>query len=82
MYALPTAIVPKCRDIDNPKNGRINFAEDSKAPFDIGTMATYHCDLGYEAEGGDVIRYCQEDGISEYGVWNGTAPQCLGEYSG
>ncbi len=70
--------MPRCPDIDNPDNGRINFALDSTAPFDNGTIATYDCDLGYQPEGGDRERVCVENGFSEIGVWRGTAPVCAG----
>ncbi len=70
--------MPRCPDIDNPDNGRIDFAPDSMAPFDNGTIATYDCDLGYQSEGGDRVRVCEENGFSEIGAWRGTAPVCAG----
>ena len=79
---LSTAIVAKCPDIPNPLNGKIDFAEDNLAPFDLGTTATYICDLGYAVTEGSKMRVCVMDELGgEAGIWNGKAPTCDGQLS-
>ena len=81
---LHSAIVDqRCPDIPNPTNGRIDFTADDLAPFDVGTTATYVCDQGYvllNLNGGDTIRIrtCVLDNSSGIGLWNGSAPSCVG----
>ena len=69
-----------CSDIPDPENGDIMFAEGTTSPFEVGTIATYICNLGYSLMGGDSARTCEGDGTQEYGMWSGLAPECVGEY--
>ena len=68
-----------CPDIPNPLNGKIEFAEDKLAPFDLGTVATYICDFGYAVTEGNEMRVCVMDELSEAGTWNGNATTCDGQ---
>ena len=51
------------------------------APFELGTTATYVCDLGYGVLEDSDVRVCMKDGFSEIGMWNGTAPSCVRKLS-
>ncbi len=42
----------------------------------VGTVATYTCDTGYILNGGTTTRTCGSDG-----VWSGSAPTCLSEWT-
>ena len=59
-------------------NGQIDYASDDTAPFDVGTMATYSCDAGFELQGGDTVRTCMGDGSTRFGIWSGLTPTCVG----
>ena len=50
--------------------------EDSRARYELGTIATHHCDYHYFLEGKEERTCVQDDQIDTTGVWNGTAPTC------
>ena len=70
-----------CEDLSDPFNGQIKFANDndSKAPFVVGTTATYSCDVGFELQGGNTVRTCEGNETSRCGTWSGMTPICVGE---
>ena len=49
--------------------------------YDLGVIATYSCGTGYSLENGVEERVCQLDSMGSSGVWSGTAPECVGEYT-
>ena len=46
------------------------------ARYELGTIATHHCDYRYFLEGNEERACVQDDQIDTTGVWNGTAPTC------
>ena len=71
----PTCNSITCTSLSPIANGRISYSPDTTSPFDIETMATYSCDVGYFLSGSDT-RMCVGDGASVSGMWSGTAPIC------
>ena len=59
-----------CPILPSIPNGIITYAPDETPDFDIGTIATYQCNLGFSLVG-DMTRECGQDG-----VFNGMAPVC------
>ena len=78
MFILNTAI-DSCPDIADPVDGQIEFITDQLAPFDLGTLASYICAPGFGIDGGNTTRVCEGDGNNLFGIWNGTAPSCVGQ---
>lgn len=68
-----------CPHIPNPQHGRIEFEDDTTAPFELGTTATYQCELGFGLQGDYYVRTCVMDGLGPDAVWNASAPSCVGE---
>ena len=54
-----------CRNLDNPTNGRVDFAGTT-----FGSTATYTCNVGFELQG-ESTRTCQSNS-----QWSGNAPTC------
>ena len=52
----------------------ISYADDTVAPYSLGTVATYSCNVGYELVG-DVTRTCEE-GPGSSGGFGGEQPSC------
>ena len=48
------------------------------ADFDLGTIATYSCNEGYQliTETGDEMRLCVDGGDGNGGVFDGAEPRC------
>ena len=69
----------QCNDLNTPtfENGRIMYAEDNAAPFDLDTLATYECHDGFFLNG-EAERHCTvgEGRSSGIGTWDGIAPTC------
>ena len=65
-----------CQDLGDPFNGNISFKLDMTSTFDVMTIATYHCHIGYFLTGGDQVRVCMGTRNSTMGNWNGTKPYC------
>ena len=69
-----TAIV--CAELQEIENGAISYAPDSEGPvYDLGTVATYTCDEGFELIGED-SRTCEDVSNGPSGEFTGTAPTC------
>ena len=66
----------ECNDLEAIANGSISYMEDSRARYELGTIATHHCDYHYFLEGKEERTCVQDDQIDTTGVWNGTAPTC------
>ncbi|CAH1774655.1 unnamed protein product [Owenia fusiformis] len=61
--------MPKqCGDVPNVSNGKVKATSGN----DVGSVATYTCDIGYNLVG-EATRTCQPDQ-----TWSGTTPQCQG----
>lgn len=72
---LPSLIAVTCNELSTTDlEGTIIYSPDTVSPFDIGTMAIYECNSGYQATG---VRTCIDvmNG-SRLGVWNGTNVTC------
>ena len=54
-----------CRNLDNPTNGKVDFAGTT-----FGSTATYTCNVGFELQG-ESTRTCQSNS-----QWSGNAPTC------
>lgn len=67
----------RCTNLAAPSNGQINYQNDTSAPFDYQTTATYSCNSGYGLSPGDRVRTCIRSAAGP-GEWSGTAPTCLG----
>ncbi len=59
-------------------NGVIVYNVDMTAPYDVGTVATYSCDPGYELaiNPGSEMRSCEDAGDGSGGRFSGQAPTC------
>ncbi len=69
----PTAQCPPLPEI---ANGMISYSPDNTSDYNIGTVASYSCNPGYELRGGNVIRTCVDAGDDRGGVFSGQAPTC------
>ena len=71
---LPVAVF--CPLLPNPRNGLINYASDTTAPFDYQTTAQYQCNLGYGlvSSSSGTSKVC-----GPTGEWIGIAPVCNSE---
>ena len=71
MRPLITAII--CPSLGTLENGHIAYSEDS---FEIETVATYTCDVGFVLIG-DSTRGCiDDDQMDTIGIWNSTSSYC------
>ncbi len=66
-----------CLSLDEPENGIIMYNIDVLVPFDLGTTATYVCNIGFGLSGGVGVRTCIGNGKSSVGEWTESAPNCL-----
>ena len=73
---LFTAI--ECPALSTLANGDISYTPDMTGPLDFATIATHSCNTGFFLMGIGTLRSCGGDGSSTVGIWNGTAPTCLG----
>ena len=75
------SLVITCEELAPPLNGVIAYSEDTTAPFNVLTMATYACNSGYRLEGGSTERTCvrSDDSSSRMGIWTGASPSCEGD---
>ena len=71
VYYYSTAAIT-CPSLSPLTNGVISYSPDTSSPYDIGTMATYSCNVGFFLEG-DMARAC-----NNVGTWDGTNPSCTG----
>lgn len=68
-----------CLSLDEPENGIIMYSMDIEAPFDLGTTATYVCNIGFGLLEAIGVRTCTGDGSISMGEWTDTPPICLGQ---
>ena len=68
IHVLPPTVL--CNLLTVPTNGSISYSNDTR---DLGTVATYSCDPGYEVMG-DMTRTCDSAD-----TWSGTDTTCEGE---
>lgn len=62
------------------ENGTVTYATDTMANFELGTVATHSCEIGFVLLGA-VTRICMDDdGMDNIGVWSGSTPTCAGRY--
>ncbi len=72
-----------CPDLHDPINGRITYSSDYIAPFEVNTVATYSCDLGFGLDpNATFIRTCglasNNPDTDPIGEWNETVATCQG----
>ncbi|XP_064387505.1 uncharacterized protein LOC135335846 isoform X3 [Halichondria panicea] len=69
---------PVCNMLPMITNGVIVYNIDMTAPYDVGTVATYSCDPGYELviNPGSEMRSCEDAGDGSGGRFSGQAPTC------
>ena len=68
-----------CSELPALENGMISYGPDSEGPeYDLSTVATYTCDVGFELVGEDQMRTCVDVSNGLSGEFNGTAPTCQG----
>ena len=67
----------KCPDLPDPTSGRVTFAPDTVAPFNLSTTSTYSCDQGFGLNG-NPTRTCGSnvDNTNSEGLWSGVTPTC------
>ena len=63
-----------CDELDMIANGMISYNADMTAPYNVGTVATYSCNAGFELVG-SAMRTCENAGFSG-AVFSGQAPTC------
>ncbi|XP_064389993.1 uncharacterized protein LOC135337904 [Halichondria panicea] len=71
-----TVIPAQCPPLPEIANGMISYSPDNTSDYNIGTVASYSCNPGYELRGGNVIRTCVDAGDDRGGVFSGQAPTC------
>ena len=69
-----------CSSLSSISSGVIAYIPDTTPPFDLGTVAVYLCNEGFNLTGNN-LRTCSGDGSSVSGVWGGSAPVCAGRYT-
>lgn len=68
-----------CSSLNEPENGIIMYSLDILFPFDLGTTATYVCNVGFGLSDGVGVRTCTGDGSNSVGEWTETQPNCFGQ---
>ncbi len=64
-----------CNELEMIANGVIVYNVEMTAPYDVGTVATYSCNQGYELEGSE-MRTCEDAGDGRGKRFSGQAPIC------
>ena len=67
-----------CSALSEVENGMIVYNDDTGAPYDLETTATFQCKEGFVLLGGDIMRTCDDDGTTSNGIWSGMPPTCSG----
>ena len=67
-----------CSVLEDPNNGSVVYSVDMVAPFDLGTIATYVCTVGFGLAEANSTRMCAGDDSSVLGRWSGLASVCEG----
>ncbi len=80
MYYIYTAL---CDELAMITNGMIVYNADMTAPYDVGTVATYSCNPGFELviNPGSEMRTCADAGDGSGATFSGQAPTCEGKIS-
>ena len=67
-----------CDELGMIANGVIVYTGDMTAPHDVGTVATYSCNPGYELviNPGSEMRSCDDAGDGSGATFSGQAPTC------
>ncbi len=72
-----------CDALTSPDNfGRVSYSPDTIEPYDVGTVATYSCNInfGYGLTGSSTRTCVDGDRLTIVGVWNGVSPTCDCEF--
>ena len=69
------AVLAQCPPLSEIANGIISYFPDNTPDYNIGTVAFYSCNQGYELRGGNVIRTCA-DADGRGGAFIEQAPTC------
>lgn len=57
-------------------NGIVTYSVDTAAEFEIGTIATHSCNVGFVLVG-DMTQTCEDDDQADtVGAWSGTPRTC------
>ncbi len=67
--------VAVCTELEMIANGMIVYNADLISPHEVGTVATYSCNQGYELAGSE-MRTCEDTGDGSGSRFNGQAPTC------
>ncbi len=72
------AATAQCPPLSEIANGIISYSPDNTSDYNIGTVATYSCNQGYELviNPGSEMRTCEDAGDGSGGVFSGQAPTC------
>ena len=66
-----------CETLPSIANGMISYSTNVMGQYNLGTVATYTCNPGYELTGpGDEMRTCVDNGDGSGLSFNGTDPTC------
>ncbi|XP_064387502.1 uncharacterized protein LOC135335845 isoform X3 [Halichondria panicea] len=70
--------IPLCDELAMITNGMIVYNADMTAPYDVGTVATYSCNPGFELviNPGSEMRTCADAGDGSGATFSGQAPTC------
>ena len=84
--ALFTHTAIECEPLTANVNEMISYSTLGSPNFALDTVATYSCNTGFVLDltgGGSETRTCGDDGDGDaLGVFNGTAPSCVGKSAG
>ena len=66
-----------CSELPALENRAISYIPDNEGPdYNLGTVATYTCNVGFALVGEDRTRTCEDVSNGLSGEFNGTAPTC------
>ena len=57
-------------------NGEISYAPDTEQPFDLGTVASHECNLGFFLVGTENRTCVEDDPGSVVGIFSESPPTC------
>ncbi len=67
--------VAVCMELEMIANGMIVYNADMTSPHEVGNVATYSCNQGYELAGSE-MRICEDAGDGSGARYSGQAPTC------
>ena len=73
--------VIECPPLPTITNGTISYSLDVTPDHDLGTEATYTCEVGFYLEGNEARVCMDDDGMDAIGVWSGQEPSCVRKFS-